>query len=79
MKAAGEKIAAKKAVAYTTATAKAAEPEISPPHVPPVDTDFVDPMDKAIKYFAACLIFLMGLVIGASALNSSNYYLETGN
>ena len=36
-------------------------------------------MDKAIKYFAACLIFLMGLVIGASALNSSNYYLETSN
>jgi len=44
-----------------------------------VDTDFVDPMDKAMKYFAACFIFLMGLVIGASALNSSNYYLETGD
>ncbi|MFC1830368.1 hypothetical protein ACFL0O_12260, partial [Thermodesulfobacteriota bacterium] len=68
-----------KAAAETAAAAKVAEPEVSAPPVPPLDTDFDDPLDKTMKFFIVGLLVLICLVIGASALNSSNYYIETTN
>lgn len=65
--------------AIKAAAVTVAEPEVSAPPVPPVDTDFDDPLDKTMKFFIVGLLVLICLVIGASALNSSNYYIETTN
>lgn len=79
-KASPKKTAPEKTAPEKTAEEKPAEPRVpSPPPVPPADTDFGDPMDKTMKYFILCLLVLICLVIGASAMNSSNYYIETAD
>jgi hypothetical protein len=73
------KAAAEKTGTEKDETAKAAEPKVPAPPVPPLDPDFDDPIDKTMMYFIAAFLALICLVIGASALNSSNYYIETAN
>jgi colicin import membrane protein len=80
-KAAAEKAAAEKVVAGKAAAEKMTEPEASITYGPPADLDTTidDPMEKAMKYAAAVLILLVALIIGASYMNSNNYYIEPVN
>jgi len=80
-KAAAEKAAAEKVVAEKAAAEKVTEPEASITYGPPADLDTTmdDPMEKAMKYAAAVLVLLVALIIGASYMNSNNYYIEPAN
>ena len=76
-KAAAEKAAAEKAEAIKKAAAQKPDVKVSyepaPAQAPPTKPS--DPVDNTIKLVAAGLAFLILLVIGASASNSSKYYL----
>ncbi|MGD8703614.1 MAG: hypothetical protein PVH26_14355, partial [Desulfosarcina sp.] len=77
-KAAAEKAAAEKAEAIKKAAAQKSEVAVS--YEPPPDQATPkkpsDPVDNTIKLMAAGLVFLILLVIGASASNSFKYYLK---
>lgn len=77
-KAAAQKAAAEKADAEKAAAEKAAEaePEASIGFQPPADSTPSDPTDKMMKYGIAGFILLVLLVIGASAMNTGNYYIK---
>jgi hypothetical protein len=78
-KAAAEKAAAEKAEAIKNAAAQKSDVSVSyepPPAKPAAAAQKPsDPVDNTIKLVAAGLVFLILLVIGASASNSFKYYL----
>ena len=76
-KAAAEKAAAEKAEAIRKAAAQKSDVKVSyqpaPAQAPPTKPS--DPVENTIKIIAAGLAFLILLIVGASASNSSKYYL----